>query len=222
MAAKICFLVLLLALPASAKDNEVRARYEKKFALVLREGLAVGLCSRPEGLGPAIPPELAVRISGEASEYHEQTGLSAMGCGSIVPEPLAKGEVVGVQRVWSHGSELHLVIVSEAHEVERTAGARYEIKRRRTERGLGDLRFKNASLANVATWLKPFDSAAEAVAAGKAALSEGRTLKVGMTIAEVEAILGPPLTRADLGEKVLYRYKDLTVEFGGGKVVDVR
>ena len=43
-----------------------------------------------------------------------------------------------------------------------------------------------------------------------------------MSFADVESALGAPLTRVDLGEKVLYKYKDMTVEFHDGKVTDVR
>ena len=43
-----------------------------------------------------------------------------------------------------------------------------------------------------------------------------------MSFAEVESALGVPQTRVDLGEKVLYKYKDMTVEFHDGKVTDVR
>jgi hypothetical protein len=43
-----------------------------------------------------------------------------------------------------------------------------------------------------------------------------------MSFAEVETALGVPQTRVDLGEKVLYKYKDMTVEFHEGKVTDVR
>jgi hypothetical protein len=43
-----------------------------------------------------------------------------------------------------------------------------------------------------------------------------------MTIAEVESVLGPPQTRVDLADKILYKYKDMTVEFREGKVADVR
>lgn len=47
-------------------------------------------------------------------------------------------------------------------------------------------------------------------------------LKLGMSIAEIEKVLGVPQTRVDLGEKVLCKHKDMTVEFHGGKVTDVR
>lgn len=44
----------------------------------------------------------------------------------------------------------------------------------------------------------------------------------GMSFAEVESALGVPQTRVDLGDKVLYKYKDMTIEFHDGKVTDVR
>jgi hypothetical protein len=43
-----------------------------------------------------------------------------------------------------------------------------------------------------------------------------------MTFAEVEAALGLPITKVDLAERVLYKYKDMTVEFHEGKVSDVK
>ena len=52
--------------------------------------------------------------------------------------------------------------------------------------------------------------------------SSAKQLKLGMTFAEVESVLGQPETRVDLGPKVLYKYKDMTVEFHDGKVADVR
>lgn len=47
-------------------------------------------------------------------------------------------------------------------------------------------------------------------------------IRLGMTVAEVETIMGPPKMKADLGEKLVYKYEDLAVEFRDGKVVDVR
>ena len=58
--------------------------------------------------------------------------------------------------------------------------------------------------------------------APKAPLSEPKEIRLGMTMAEVDNILGPPSTKVDLGEKVLYKYKNMTVEFKDGKVIDVR
>lgn len=49
-----------------------------------------------------------------------------------------------------------------------------------------------------------------------------KQVKLGMSFAEVEEALGLPATRVDLGAKVLYKYKDMTVEFHDAKVTDVR
>jgi len=49
-----------------------------------------------------------------------------------------------------------------------------------------------------------------------------KEIKFGMTTDQVEKILGVPATKVDLGEKVLYKYKDMTIEFHDGKVTDVR
>jgi len=65
-------------------------------------------------------------------------------------------------------------------------------------------------------------SAPQPEPAPKAPSSEPKEIKLGMTIADVDKILGPPATKADLGEKVLYKYKDMTVEFHDGKVTDVK
>jgi len=62
----------------------------------------------------------------------------------------------------------------------------------------------------------------QAAAPAKIAESPAKEIRLGMDFAQVEAVLGPPETRADLGPKVLYRYKDMTVEFRDGRVIDVR
>jgi hypothetical protein len=51
--------------------------------------------------------------------------------------------------------------------------------------------------------------------------SESRTVRLGQTPAEVEAILGPPEKRIDLGPKQVFVYKDMKVVFLDGKVADV-
>lgn len=49
-----------------------------------------------------------------------------------------------------------------------------------------------------------------------------KVIQRGMTYTEVEAVLGAPTARANLGEKTVYKYPNLTVEFHAGKVTDVR
>jgi len=61
-----------------------------------------------------------------------------------------------------------------------------------------------------------------AATAPQPSANKPKEIKLGMTPAEVEAALGLPETKIDLGEKLLYKYKDMSVEFKGGKVADVR
>lgn len=70
-------------------------------------------------------------------------------------------------------------------------------------------------------WLKPFESLDEAVAFSKQ-LTAPREIKIGMSISEVEATLGAPLTILRLSDKTVYKYKDLAVEFTNGKVSDIK
>jgi hypothetical protein len=77
----------------------------------------------------------------------------------------------------------------------------------------------------VKPWLAFFPTveAAEALKIGNTASGVFvHEVKLGMSFAEVEQALGVPVTRVDLGEKVLYKYKDMTVEFHAGTVADVR
>jgi len=100
----------------------------------------------------------------------------------------------------------------------------------RTKYGKADLIFEtndakdyDAVAALVESWVRPFDTRSEAAQNGNTASGVYvKEVKLGMTFAEVEAALGPPQTRADLGDKVLYKYKDMTVEFHDGKVTDVK
>jgi hypothetical protein len=69
----------------------------------------------------------------------------------------------------------------------------------------------NTALAALSKWFKTDQEA-----------SEGRTVKLGQTPAEVEAILGSPDKRIDLGAKLVYVYKDMKVIFVNGHVSDVQ
>jgi len=219
---------------AFAKDRatgELAQSYKGKFLVVMRDGLAVGTCEgyRPSPVSERVPPTLHVEIDGDKVEYHAQTGITtqAHGCAAILPEPLLKGEVLYVRGVstrgeslmlWAETLSLHQVDAERAHE------------RSHMEQGAAEFRFKIPKSAGVyytqhlvETWLKPFDTRAQAAQFGNTAGGAFvKQVKAGMSFAEVESVLGLPQTRVDLDSKVLYKYKDMTVEFHGGKVVDVR
>ncbi len=115
---------------------------------------------------------------------------------------------------------------ASAHQVERGRGA---FQHESFEIGAAELRFSTGGLDDggilkeIEQWVKVFDSQDQAVEFGNTASGvRVRQIKAGMSFAEVEAAMGPPQTRVDLSDKVLYKYKDMTVEFRDGKVADVR
>lgn len=225
-------------LSAQAKKT-VEDEYRKKFIVVLRDGLAVGLCGEPRADWTTPPkPVLTVTIDKGSAEYHEQHGssVSMSGCTSVIPEPIRKGEVLKVesakiQTVLMQGRQFGLWVSGVSpHAVERGVGA---FSHQSDELGGAYIIFKlsqkddqkealeAATLAS--DWFKIFDTQDSAAVFGNT--SSGvfvKEIKVGMTIAEVESVFGAPQTRVDLTDKVLYKYKDMTVEFHAGKVTDVR
>jgi len=47
-------------------------------------------------------------------------------------------------------------------------------------------------------------------------------VKLSMTASEVEAAMGPPESRVDSGDRALHKYRDMTIAFRNGEVVEVR
>lgn len=235
----ICLFLVLTGKAGAVKVNkkDIVSLYKKKFLVVQRDGLAIGLCSASsrsafsEAHSPGGSTEpLTIRINGLEAEYHEQTGISALvsGCASIVGEPIHIGEVLTVDSVTWLKNKLWLTVHNVSpHQIERGVGA---YSHQTIEKGSAVLIIApgaNASLdaviASVEQWVKPFDSQTEAVSFGNTKSGVYvKQIKLGMTLAEVEAELGVPATRADLGDKVLYKYKDMSIEFREGKVVDVK
>lgn len=70
------------------------------------------------------------------------------------------------------------------------------------------------------SWVKPFPTLEDAIAF--ASTLGAREISLGMTIAEIESVLGPPETKISLGEKVVYKYEGMAIEFVDGKVADVK
>ncbi len=144
-------------------------------------------------------------------------------------DPMHKGEVLKVSHVSLHLGYLFVALKNVsphsvtrgigafAHESIEVGGVTIRIRAGRDGKDLDQAE----SLAS--RWLRPFDTAADAARFGNTATGVFvNQVKAGMSFAEVERALGLPQTRVDLGEKVLYKYKDMTVEFHDGKVADVR
>lgn len=212
----------------AANDKKIfTERYKGKYLLVLKEGLAFGVCEDHEatrGLFNTDLPMLSVLIRGESVEYKRQT--SFLNCGAINPEPLHKGDVLRV--TWTGARNGYYSIATETsvpHQLERGVGA---FAHQSAEIGGAYLNFEASSPeqanAIVALWVREFNSLQEASEQISNTTSGVyvKQVKLGMTFAEVEQVLGPPVTLIDLESKKLYKYKDMTVEFKDGKVVDVR
>jgi hypothetical protein len=125
------------------------------------------------------------------------------------------------------GSLVLLVSTVSAHSITRGIGA---FAHQSLEQGASALWIKAGKNGKgfdeaetlTAHWFKLFDTAADAATFGNTAAGVFvNQVKAGMSFADVERVLGVPQTRADLGEKVLYKYKDMTIEFRDGKVADV-
>lgn len=212
-------------------DKELLSRYRKKFVVVLQEGLAVGICSsRP---GPAgnyggimfAFPYLEITVSGNQPKFNVSDLDST--CGTVIEEPVHKGEVLEVTKVSLHGAKLKIEVETVSpHSVQRGVGA---FAHESLEKGTAGIDFVAANkdpssvIPTVNTWLKPFGTAEDAAKFGNTASGAFvKEIKLGMTFGEVEQVLGLPQTKIDLGDKVLYKYPNMTVEFHGGRVTDVK
>lgn len=220
--------------PASSIDKQALIeRYKHKYLVTLQDGLAVGICGagtlsgpnmlNAKGLGAAT---LHINISEAGADYREQANHT---CGSTEPEPIHKGEILYCDFAFFYMRKHFTLTVENVspHAVRRGVGA---FQHDTYEKGQADLRFDvddpkdyDAIAALADKWVKIFDSQEEAAKFGNTASGiYVKEIKLGMTLAEVEAVMGPPQTKVELGEKVLSKYKDMTVEFHDGKVSDVK
>jgi hypothetical protein len=220
----------------SSMDAEAAlSKYRDKFVVVMDEGLSIG--SQPGVIHRAgwsfgsARSCLAVAIAGlEKSSLKAVLMPQMPGETGCAVDSLHKGEVLKVLHVSFHSPYLSLDLQSlSPHSITRGLGAfahqSLEIGEVHIAILAGDKgKDLGAADALAAHWFKLATSADAAApefgnTASGAFVSQ---VKAGMSFAEVEQALGVPQTRVDLGEKVLYKYKDMTVEFHDGRVTDVR
>jgi hypothetical protein len=245
MRTKIGLMVLtfVFCMPAFAIDKkELEQRYKGKYLVVLREGISVGFRIAPSDKMRRFSGQ-GVRIDGERAELYTIHGPFEGALppeervGAVTSEPIHPGEILqivarneGVDCCPDDSVQVRAETVS-LHSVTRGIGANEHESR---EVGMVELQFPipnrkdyDAAAAIMDKWLKPFDTPGEAANFGKnlgntASGAFVKEVKLGMSPAEVESVMGLPISKADLGEKMLYKYKDMTVEFHDGKVTDVR
>ena len=227
--------IALAAVSSFAVDKKgLTERYKDKYLVVMRDGLVLAICSEQPGR-----PAYEVRVTQPGADTSKQglaAGLTRFGRTSgldqtsddcvATPEPVQKGEVLKSSRSAIFGGWLHIWVESVSpHSVTRGVGAfQHESHERPAATVMFSLKGGYDEAGELADrWLKPFDTQEEAAKFGNTASGAFvKEVKLGMTLAEVEAALGLPETKVDLGEKVLYKYKNMTVEFHDGKVTDVK
>lgn len=213
---------------ARANDKkDLSEPYKGKYLVVMRDDLPLAICS--EKSGPQVI-DFRVRITQSGTDTSDKGGvLGALRSGDVcetTPELAHKGELLKSKYVAVRGKWLFISVESlSAHAVTRGVGA---FQHESQEYPAATLMFPVENGSDQARrlidqWLKPFDTQEEAAKFGNTASGVFvKEVKLGMTPAEVEGVLGVPDTKVDLGDKVLYKYKNMTVEFREGKVSDVR
>lgn len=227
------WLVLLAVLMAGAggqsNDKNVLIRKYEAVAVVPRQkGLVIFLCYAPKGTDPSgclIP--WPVDVSSGGVDYKNRNMTNPPECGVPSAAPLDTSDLL---TVWKAGfiDKRFYLDVNLVKPVQFTCGVGND-SHEAFVRGRAIYLFKvpnpkdvDAVDRLVQDWLGPATEEEVAKAAQPQKLTPTRHIALGMTMAEVEEALGPPGTRIDLSEKVLYKYKDMTVEFRDGKVADVR
>ena len=224
--------VLVYPIRAQSKGEKEAAvlKYKGKFLFVKRDGIAVGVMSVSDGFCAA---------SGAVNTIND-TGIQVSDRFHCGVEPIHKGEVLHILNVnlvdvhrGPEKGEAYLDLFVEnvsSHSITRGIGAFAHPSLERGKAaiaihaGQNGLNF-NAADTLAAQWFTLRDGTDSVDGAQLGNTAAGvfvNQVKTGMSFVEVESALGLPQTRVDLGEKALYKYKDMTVEFHDAKVADVR
>lgn len=216
------------SLSLASDRNLLKKKYEASSLIPRQQGLVIFLCHAPQ---PADPTPCAlpwpVHVFADHVDYKNRNASNPPECGLPSPVHLLPSDLLTVTEVGFMDKRFYL-------QVKQTSAVRYACGMGNDShevfaRGQAAFFFNVSNPKDVSAfdrlvqaWLRPAtqDELAKAVQSEK--LTSTRRIGLGMTMGEVEEVLGPPETRADLGDKVLYKYKDMTVEFRKGKVADVR
>lgn len=215
-------------LRADSWTDDAKAKYEHKFAEVLQDGLVVAYCSGVKFMDIDVTSHRNTVALGITENGIDKV-VNAFGCPT---QPIRKGEVLIISnvRTANKGARIYLDAESTRHSLTRGIGA---FEHESIEVGKINLAFASNGFRGrsqgggdndqlISKWLRLSDTAERAKLGNTASMVEVKQVKLGMSFAEVEQALGLPVTRVELNTKVLYKYKDMTVEFQDGKVSDVR
>lgn len=232
LAAAACVAVLVQPAEAQTKAEKEAAvlKYKGKFLVVKKDGLVMQLVGQDMMCSNPVAHSVLNVISADQIEVIDQFHCET--------EPIHRGELLKIHDVHlgrigrsantAAGEEAIWITAQNVspHSITRGIGA---FAHSSIERGAAriavPLGTNGKDTALFERWFTFVDSedSVDAIKLGNTATGVFvNQVKSGMSFTEVESALGVPLTRVDLGEKVLYKYKDMTVEFHDGKVTDVR
>jgi hypothetical protein len=229
----LCLVATLPSCAFSSEKKDLAKSYRGRFVVVQRDGLSVGFCQS----NSALLLGLTVTISGENAKVgvpHPQGFREGVASTMVenqdceMRDLVRKNTVLYVENAYFRFGRYLTLRVRDLspRQVEVGSGAfAHQVLMKEEAELLFDTRDVQEAQVSAEKWLKFFDSEDAARASLGSNTASGATvneIKLGMSFAEVEASLGLPVTKVDLGEKVLYKYKDMTVEFQDGKVSDVR
>jgi len=244
----VCFLTLappLLSQSGYAKGlskqakKQVEERYKKSEYVDFRPMYGADAGSLKE-LGTVLvavkglPMQADARVSSIMIFYHVEVDIKD---GEIVKSghythEVQPGTILGIYDLKIKNDRIELFCRTvNPHGIERGVGAfrdtYYENVSTKLRfffnRSVMDSSNLTTVFSTIDEWVKPFDSYDEAIKVGNTVSGAFvKEIKLGMTFAEVESIFGVPQKKATLGNKVIYKYSDMAVEFVDGKVADVK
>jgi hypothetical protein len=156
-----------LLMPAlGLEKEELLARYRDKFVVVMREGLAIGVCEghpAERGLLGESVPSATITVVGDQADVRGHDFIAPRGCGRVTTEPVLKGEVLAIRHVAIRSGQLMINVENVSpHAIERGVGA---FGHETFERGGAFIKFSlpsgedyDAALAVIEKWVKSFDS----------------------------------------------------------------
>lgn len=209
---------LLSAALAEDTKNEILARYGKgKFLRLKVDGIPTMIEKLPGNLGSKTRTWIIIKFNGEWKVR------SFMGDQSDSTNILSEGDWLEVRNVTF--SKKSVNIITRTHRA-----MHYEAKGRKSwlgsskSSGTGKhgniFDFRHVKLKDqqeIFPLIENFFDVSDTPSIEEAPVE----IKVGMTIAEVEKLLGTPKKKAVIGNKTIYRYDDWKITFVDGVVTDI-
>lgn len=201
----VCLMVFgggVLTAKKNLLTDEVIKKFEEKYAVgkflvIQMEGIPAG------AYGTGADVSISVNFDG-SWKYNL--------LGNIVNAYLDKNEVAEIFKIDASGKSVEIRLITEkGHHIGDTEKQCLTKVKFPVNEGES---FESVD-SRILNYFKVYSSQSEI---GK---EEVKELKIGMLIAEVIKIMGEPSKKADLGDKIIYKYEDMVVTFQNGKVVNI-